>query len=42
MKIKILSALSLYEIMETKYLERQTLGQQVVCPIGPASQRIIL
>ena len=33
-------ALSLSEIIK-KYLERQTLGQQVVCFIGPVNQRII-
>ena len=27
---------------EKKYLERQTLDQQIVCPIGPANQCIIL
>ena len=27
---------------EKKYLELQMLGRQVVCPIGPANQRIIL
>ena len=27
---------------EKKYLERQTLGRRVICPIGPANQRIIL
>ena len=27
---------------EKKYLERKTLGQWVVCPIGPGNQSIIL
>ena len=27
---------------EKKNLEHQTLGGRVVCPIGPANQRIIL
>ena len=31
----------LQEIMKKKYLEHQTLGGQVICPISPANQRII-
>ena len=35
---KFLMSIRNYE----KYLERQTLGRRVVCPIVPTSQRIIL
>ena len=32
----------LQDFMKKKYLEHQALDQQVICPIGPANQRIIL
>ena len=31
-----------FQFLFFNYLERQTLGRRVVCPIGPANQRIIL
>ena len=42
MKIKSFECPKSIRNYEKKYLERQTLGPRVVCPIGPLNQRIIL
>ena len=42
MKIKSFECPKSLRNYERKYLESQTLGQRVVCPIGPANQHIIL
>ena len=42
MKIKRFECPKSIKNYEKKYLECQTLGRQVVCPISPANQRIIL
>ena len=42
MKIKSFECPKSIRNDEKKYFERQILGRQVVCPIGPANQRIIL
>ena len=41
MKIKSFECPRPIRNYKKKYLERQTLGQRVVFPIGPANQRII-
>ena len=42
MKIKSFECPKSIKNYKKKYLERQKLGRLVVCPIGPANQRIIL
>ena len=42
MKIKSFECPKSIKNHEKQYLERQTLDRQVVCPFGPANQRIIL